>query len=139
MPGPLRVEIKLTGADTGGAFCLLVDHPSPGWSLPPHTHTHEAETIHVEAGRFAMVIAGERCELGPGDTVHVPAGTPHSGRTVGNEPGRRLLIFSPAGMEDFFAAAGTASPHDQPDPTALARLAHEHGWRFRPLNLHDSA
>ncbi|MBS1891542.1 MAG: hypothetical protein JST59_09620 [Actinobacteria bacterium] len=37
MPGGVRTEIHLTGDETGGAFCLLVDHPHAGWSLPPHT------------------------------------------------------------------------------------------------------
>jgi hypothetical protein len=50
MPGGVRTEIHLTGDDTGGAFCLLVDHPRAGWSLPPHVHDDAAETIHVIEG-----------------------------------------------------------------------------------------
>lgn len=131
MPGPLRVEIKLGGAQTGGAFCLLVDHPPPGWALPAHTHAREAETILVEAGRFEMVVDGERTELGPGDLVHVPAGMRHEGRALHEHgEGRRTLIFSPAGMEAFFRAAGAATPEEQRDLATLARIAGEHGWRF---------
>jgi hypothetical protein len=37
MPGGVRTEIQLTGADTDAAFCLLVDEPPAGWSLPPHS------------------------------------------------------------------------------------------------------
>jgi quercetin dioxygenase-like cupin family protein len=130
MPGPLRVEVHLRGEDTGGAFCLLVDEPQPGWGLPPHRHEHEAETIHVVAGRFAMTVAGEEREVGPGETVHVPRGVVHAGRLVGDAPGRRVLLFSPSGMERFFLEAGGASAEDAPALDRVAGLAQAHGWRF---------
>jgi len=130
LPGPLRVELHLGAEDTAGAFCLLVDHPPPGWSLPPHHHEHESETMHVVAGRFEVVVGGVRHELGPGETAHVPRGVEHAGRALGDEPVRRVLVFSPAGMERFFLAAGTREPAAEPDVARLLRLAAEHGWRF---------
>ena len=96
MPGGVRTEIHLTGDDTGGAFCLLVDHPHAGWSLPPHIHEDAAETIHVIEGEFEMTIDGVTERLGPGQTVHIPAGVVHSGRQrrdrrrgVGSSPSPR--------------------------------------------------
>jgi hypothetical protein len=58
MPGGVRTEIHLTGDDTDGAFCLLVDSPGPGWSLPSHIHKDAAETIHVVEGEFEMTVDG---------------------------------------------------------------------------------
>ena len=58
--------------DTGGEFCLLVDHPPAGWSLPAHRHRNEAETIYVVEGEFEMEIDGTRSRLSPGQAVHVP-------------------------------------------------------------------
>jgi quercetin dioxygenase-like cupin family protein len=130
MPGGTRTEIHLTGADTGGSFCLLVDHPPPGWSLPPHIHTDAAETIHVVEGEFAMTIDGVTEQFGPGRTVHIPAGVVHAGANVGPGPGRRLLTFSPAGMEEFFLEAGTASPDAEVDQAAALDSALRHGWQF---------
>lgn len=130
MPGGVRTEIHLTGDDTGGAFCLLVDHPPPGWSLPAHIHKGAAETIHVIEGEFVMTVDGASELLGPGQTVHVPAGVVHSGTNVGAAPGRRLLTFSPAGMEEFFREAGAPSPDAEVDPAAVIDSALRHGWRF---------
>jgi quercetin dioxygenase-like cupin family protein len=130
MPGRVRTEIHLTGADTGGAFCLLVDHPPPGWSLPPHIHKDAAETIHVIEGEFEMSVDGATERLGPGQTVHVPAGVVHSGANVGAAAGRRLLTFSPAGMEEFFREAGAPSPDAEADRDAVLDAAIRHGWRF---------
>jgi quercetin dioxygenase-like cupin family protein len=130
MPGGVRTEIHLTGDDTGGAFCLLVDHPGPGWSLPPHIHTDAAETIHVIEGEFEIAVDGASERLGPGQTVHVPAGVVHSGANVGPGPGRRLLTFAPAGMEEFFRAAGAPSADAEVDRGAALAAALHHGWRF---------
>jgi quercetin dioxygenase-like cupin family protein len=130
MPGGVRTEIHLAGDDTGGAFCMLVDHPHPGWSLPPHIHEDAAETIHVIEGEFEMTVAGVTKRVGPGQTVHVPAGVLHSGANVGTSPGRRLLTFSPAGMEEFFREAGAAAPEAEVDRAAVREAAIRHGWRF---------
>lgn len=125
LPGPLRIELRLGARETSGAFCLAVDHPPPGWSLPPHRHTNESETIHVLDGRFELEVEGMRRVSGPGDTVHVPRGVEHSGRTLGEAPGRRILVFAPAGIERFFLAAD-----GERDASRLGRLAGKHGWRF---------
>jgi oxalate decarboxylase/phosphoglucose isomerase-like protein (cupin superfamily) len=102
MPGALRVDVQLEGSDTAGAFCLIVDHPPPGWSLPTHRHENESETIYVIEGRFEIAVTGTRRVLGPGDVAHVPRGVEHSGAALGDRPGRRVLVFAPADMERFF-------------------------------------
>jgi len=132
MPGRVRTEIHLTGADTGGAFCLLVDHPPPAWSLPPHIHKDAAETIHVIEGEFELAVDGATERLGPGQTVHIPAGVVHSSANVGAATGSRLLTFSPAGMEEFFREAGAPSPDAEVDQDAVLDAAIRHGWRFSP-------
>jgi quercetin dioxygenase-like cupin family protein len=130
MPGGVRTEIHLTGADTGGAFCLLVDHPPPGWSLPAHVHQGAAETIHVIEGELEMTVDGASRRLGPGQTIHIPAGVVHDGANVGAATARRLLTFAPAGMEEFFREAGASSPDAEVDRAAVLDSATRHGWRF---------
>jgi quercetin dioxygenase-like cupin family protein len=119
LPGGLRLQVRLTSEDTGGAFCLIEDHPPAGWSLPPHQHLNESESVYVVEGEFESVVGGERRTLGPGDTVHIPAGVVHSG----GGQGRRLLVFAPGGIERFFIEA---SAHGADLPT----LAERYGWRF---------
>jgi quercetin dioxygenase-like cupin family protein len=130
MPGGVRTEIHLAAADTAGAFCLLVDEPPPGWSLPPHRHHNEAETIHIVEGSFEMDIDGKPARLGPGQTIHIPRGVIHSGGIVGDQAGRRILMFSPGGLEVFFLEVGAPSPGAQTDPGAALRSASRHGWEF---------
>jgi quercetin dioxygenase-like cupin family protein len=129
MPGGVRTTVQLTGADTDGRLCLLVDEPPQGWSLPPHRHLNESETIHVVAGRFALDVGGAAVAAGPGDTVHVPVGVVHSGRCV-DGPGRRVVVFSPSGIEAFFLETGAESPEAAVDLRAALESATRHGWRF---------
>jgi quercetin dioxygenase-like cupin family protein len=130
MPGGVRTEIHLGAEDTGGAFCLLVDHPPPGWSLPAHLHRNESETILILEGEFEMEVDGVRSRVSGGQTVHVPKGTLHSGANVGAGVGRRVLIFSPAGMESFFADAGASSAQEEIDVATVLATATRHGWEF---------
>ncbi len=110
MPGDVRTEIHLTSSDTGGAFCMLVDHPPAGWSLPAHRHRNEAETIHVLEGSFETVIDGVRLPLSAGETVHIARGSIHSNINISRRGGRRLLLFSPAGMERCKQRLNTGPP-----------------------------
>ena len=130
MPGAVRTEIHLTADETGGAFCLLVDHPPAGWSLPAHRHANEAETIHVAAGEFEIRVDGTPMPLSAGETVHVPRGVIHSTANVGEQPGRRILLFSPAGMERFFLEAGGPTADAAADPAAALAAATRHSWEF---------
>jgi quercetin dioxygenase-like cupin family protein len=130
MPGGVRTEIHLTSEDTGGAFCLLVDYPPVGWSLPAHRHLNEAETIHIVEGDFVMELDGQRSRLSAGESVHVPRGVIHSGANVGEHPGRRVVLFSPAGMERFFQEAGVPAADRDIDLGAALSSAVSHGWEF---------
>jgi quercetin dioxygenase-like cupin family protein len=132
MPGGVRTEIHLADEDTAGAFCLLVDHPPSGWSLPPHRHANETETIHIVEGEFELELDGARTRLLAGETIHIPQGVAHSGGNVGESTGRRILIFSPAGMERFFLEAGQPTADSEPDLAALLASATRHGWQFLP-------
>jgi quercetin dioxygenase-like cupin family protein len=130
MPGGVRTEIHLTGPDTNGVFCLLVDEPSPGWALPPHLHHGVAETIYILDGEFEMEVDGQPRHLAAGQTLHVPADVVHAGGNVGVSPGRRIIMFSPAGMEGFFREAGAPSRTADVDPRAAFEAAVRHGWEF---------
>lgn len=126
MPGDVRTELHVTAA----ALCLLVDQPPAGWSLPPHRHIHEAETIHILRGQFDLDIEQQHTVLGPGDTAHVPVGVKHSGGNVGLETGKRLVIFTPGGIEGFWLEVGKQAPGSAFDSAAVVAAARRWGWDF---------
>lgn len=75
-----------------------------------------------------MWIGEREMMLRPGETVHVPRGVVHRGRNSGAGEGRRLLVFSPAGIESFFTETGTAMPDIAIDQVEALASAARHGW-----------
>ena len=103
-------SVCLSGADTGGAYCLLEASLAPGIVVPRHTHTREDETYHVLAGELEVVVGDEIFVLREGDTLMAPRDIPHQLRNSGDVENHYLLVFSPSGIEDFFEAIGGSGP-----------------------------
>ncbi|WP_442971936.1 hypothetical protein [Rhodococcus sp. WB1] len=72
--GPIGVEFKLWGRDTGGALSV-VEHPFPvGALVPPHLHTREDEFIGIDAAvarqrRRMPVLQPLRTPIGQADRI----------------------------------------------------------------------
>jgi quercetin dioxygenase-like cupin family protein len=104
------VTFKVVSHQTGGKYAIF-EVITPPLSGPPNLHTHPSqETFYTLEGEYE--IYGMQAD-GPytikataGAVVHIPGGVPHNYKNVGDTPGRALLIFSPAGMEQFFAELG---------------------------------
>jgi quercetin dioxygenase-like cupin family protein len=71
-------SVCLSGADTGGAYCLLEVALAPGMSVPRHTHTREDEAYFVLAGELEVVVGDEAFVLRAGDTSSLRATFPTS-------------------------------------------------------------
>lgn len=58
---------------------------APGTVYATHTHPHD-EIRWIVEGRLVVEVAGEEFEIGPGDRLEIPAGTPHSARVASDVP-----------------------------------------------------
>lgn len=97
--------ILLTGADTGGRYCLIEMLVPPGGGPPPHRHDFE-EMFSVLEGEIRLAFRGEDTTARAGQTVNVPANAPHAFRNVSDRPARLLCMCTPPGQEDFFLEVG---------------------------------
>ena len=124
--GVMPFTIKVAGSDTAGRLLIIEqDNAYPG-GPPRHLHQAQEEWFCVVRGSYVVEVDGETYRLGPGDSVLAPRRVPHSWALDGDEPGRLLIAFSPAGsMEEFFAA--TADMGGMPSPEVLAPLFVAHG------------
>ena len=125
LPGGVEARVHVSGRQSGGAFTLVTDIAPPGWSLPPHRHARESETIHITAGALWLEVEGRRRELRAGDTAFIPRGDLHSGGTLGDDPVHRVLVFAPAGMDEFFELLARTN-----DAGEMLALATKYGWSF---------
>jgi quercetin dioxygenase-like cupin family protein len=96
------VTFVVRGDQTNGALAALDVTVPPGEGPPLHVHTREDETIYVLEGDLRFKLDGMLSTTPPGSFVFVQRGVAHSFQNVGDEPGRLLITFAPAGMEGFF-------------------------------------
>jgi quercetin dioxygenase-like cupin family protein len=77
-------------------LCVL----RPGAANPRHHHPNCEEVLHVLEGRISHALGnGSEAELGPGDTVTLPAGAAHYARNVGGADAVLFVCFSSADRE----------------------------------------
>ena len=68
-----------------------------------HLHYDQEEWFYVVEGNFLFEIGEERFQLKTGDSVLAPRRVPHVWAYTGDNSGRILIAFMPAGkMEAFF-------------------------------------
>jgi quercetin dioxygenase-like cupin family protein/uncharacterized protein YndB with AHSA1/START domain len=95
----IRFEIRETGDE-------LVEFDvvgrSRGFITQYHVHKLQSEHFEVIEGTLRLVFDGREHVLGPGDTMEVPAGTPHRQLAGGSGAGRVRVQVRPAGHTEEF-------------------------------------
>lgn len=68
-----------------------------GFVTQYHVHTRQSEHFEVIEGALRLVIDGRDYRLGPGETMEIPAGTPHRQLAGDEGEGRLRIQVRPAG------------------------------------------
>lgn len=75
----------LIGSQDAPNFAMRKFSIEPGGEMPTHTNSVEHEQL-VLGGKAYVVIGENSYEVKKDDVVFIPAGVPHSYKTVGEEP-----------------------------------------------------
>jgi mannose-6-phosphate isomerase-like protein (cupin superfamily) len=129
-----ELVVKAGQSETRGAYSLLEWRSAPGGAwVPLHVHQAEEEAWYVVEGELTFRI-GERTIPAPaGSFILVPRGTLHTFGNTASGPARYLQLFSPGGMERYFAERAVmlrAAAPGPPDRTALRELSQRYGVEF---------
>ena len=126
-----EVLIHLSGADTGGKFCMFTITSPPGGGPPPHYHENEDEWFFLMAGDIEFLIDGKWVRGNEGATVFMPRGSIHTFRNIGKSPSKLLTHTSPSGFEKFFeeCASVFANPNG-PDMSLIIEISGKYGIQF---------
>ena len=107
---------------------------------PVHVHPKQESGAEVVSGSLVFEVAGERRRSGAGDTIRVPANTPHRFWNDGSEDARSIQFFRPAlDIAAFFetlftlAQQGKLDEKGMPRPLQLAVMVPEFGEEIRPV------
>ena len=100
-PSPL--DIKVATPDSGGNLFIIERTDEHKGGPPQHIHHDQDEWFYVVKGKYIIEVGGEKFALGPGDSVLAPRKIPHVWAFVGEDTGKLIIAFQPAGkMEAFF-------------------------------------
>lgn len=122
----------LNSEDTHGRYTLMDVTTSVRGGPPTHQHEHEDEAFLVLEGAYEIRLGDDTFLVTPGNLVYGPRGIPHGFRTVGDAPGRMLVIATPGGVEGFFIGLSEIMGRGgRPDPQEIQ----DHAARFGITSL----
>ena len=131
------VRVHIDDEATDGAYALVECTAPSGHMPPPHLHAVDGEGFHVLEGELTVHTEDGSCALGPGQSLHAPAGRPHTIEVTSAEPCRWLVVSAPAGFASFVRAMGRPAERDElpvpggpPDLERLTAVAAAHGISF---------
>ena len=136
----IRLEIRKTGADTGGEYAEfdVIGRPR-GLFARSHVHELHAEHIEVVAGAMQLRLDGRRRILWPGDRVVVPIGASHAQRPYRDMPYHIRVQWRPPTSAEAFGERVAAMSRDggltrwgYPRLVAAARLGVDFGRYSHP-------
>ncbi len=114
--------VKVSAENTAGAYALMEDNLNHGFKLGLHMHRSHAETFYIIEGIVHFHIDGVWTAAGPGTCIHVPPGHPHAVELEPSQTGRMLMIYQPAGFDQYLAELACMGPSDFEDVALMAAL-----------------
>ncbi len=115
-------ELLVGALQTAGRLSVVHSTAPAGDTVPLHVHHQADECFYVLAGHYRVICGSQTFDAGTGSFVYLPRGVPHAYR-LGDEPGRKLIVAVPAGLEDFFRDMDRAD-------VDLDELQHRHAITF---------
>ncbi len=94
-------EFLVPNDATAGQLTVFQATMSEGFSPPRHIHTREDEVFLIREGEVCFDLDGDRQLTGPGASVYMPRGVPHTFR-VESPVARMLGIMTPGAFEQLF-------------------------------------
>ncbi|HLK60182.1 MAG TPA: cupin domain-containing protein [Chthonomonadaceae bacterium] len=126
--GSMTLDYKVSTQDTDGRFFLFEQTSSYKGGPPRHIHPDQDEFFYILAGEYLFEAGDQQYRLGSGDFLFVPRGTVHAFTRLGDETGRLLTAFQPAGkMEGYFNEL--AKWEDFPPREVLEDLFNRYGMQ----------
>jgi quercetin dioxygenase-like cupin family protein len=94
-------EFLIPSHVTGGKLSIFQATMPEGFSPPRHIHTREDEVFLVLDGDVCFDLDGQRRLAGPGTSVYMPRGVPHTFR-IQSPVARMLGVMAPGAFEELF-------------------------------------
>lgn len=108
---------------------------------PAHVHPVQESGAEVISGSLVFEVEGKERRLGPGETIQIPANTPHRFWNDGVEDAHSVQWFRPAlDIASFFETFSVLAQQNKidkrgmPKPMQLAVMVSEFSQEIRPVS-----
>ncbi len=127
--------VKLAPDDSNGAFALMEDNLKARNSRSAlHLHREQRrKPFYILEGVVNFYLDGDWLTAEPGACVHIPPDVPHALDLPGCGTARLLMIFQPAGFDQFLAELARLSDAQLADEKLMAEL----NEKYDIINLGD--
>jgi quercetin dioxygenase-like cupin family protein len=130
-------KILVDGNQTNNKYSIVeITFPQGEESeVPLHKHGNEALIMHVIEGSFLFRYGKETLKGTEGTVFKFEKDLGHSYRKMGQDQGKLLVTYIPAGFENFFRELGNSRVEDikksiEFDPVIVHLLESNYNWRF---------
>lgn len=104
---------------------LRIETLNPPSSIrePAHVHPHQETGAEVLSGTLVFEVQGDRRDVSAGETITIPANTPHHFWNDGPSDARSIQFFRPAlDTAAFFETLFALAQRDQLDENGMPKL-----------------
>lgn len=122
-----RVDIVADHTTTTGKYDLMEAYFPAGTQTPLHRHNRYSEQLYVLQGELTVWVGENKAVLSTGESLLIPAGTPHMAAVLKDQPARVLVVAAPSGLARLVAAVGTLGKEEAPDVELAQRITAEIG------------
>jgi quercetin dioxygenase-like cupin family protein len=125
--GSIAIRFVLEGDASGGSVAIFEFDIPPGATFPvPHRHDGYDETIYGLEGTMTWTVGGATTDVGPGDALFIPRGTPHRYRNTSDDTIRELAVVTPGVLGPAYFRELEAVV-DSGDRDAIEAVMRRHG------------
>lgn len=103
------VTFKIGVVETDYALSVSEVAARPGGGPPLHVHYLQEEAFYLLEGTLTLKAGKQSRRIVAGSFVAIPSKVPHTYRVEGKIPAKLLVIYTPAGYENFFREIGEAA------------------------------
>ena len=128
------VTLKAVRNETGGTLSVYEFAMPPRTAGPPlHLHRTMDEAFYVLEGEMTFLVNEETTSAPAGTFICVPRGIRHTFWNASPAPARQLVVFTPAGIEDYFdAVTQVLAAGDEAASAEAAALMEQHDMIVPP-------
>ena len=132
--GALELRFLVDETQSSGNLVMFETTVPPNARVPaPHYHRDVYEVIYGLEGILTFTLAGEKHEIGPGESLLVPRGSVHGFENPHAATARVLSVLTPGsiGRRYFEAVAAAVNVPGNPTSSVSRRSCSRTAW-YRP-------